>query len=198
MLHDGYGDEVTADELVANYWKWAHKVAGGIVPFDSLTYDDLVQEALIDVWKTAERKPEGVPASYLTKSMRFRMVSVVRGKPMTGGDSTPGPKSRPKETAVDWQDVTASDGEDYGLQHLLEATDVLSAVDWAYHHGEILQHLNALPPEDRAYVHQRFWEGKTDTEIAAERGVSNKYLHTRWNRTVKPKLAASLAHLATL
>ena len=194
MIQDGFGNEVTADELVGNYWKWAHKVAGSMVAPSSLLYDDLVQEALIAVWKVSQRKPEGVAAPYITKAMRTRMRDLVNHRPMTGGDSKPGPKSRPKEISVDWQEVAEEDSS--GFENLLSAADLLTAVEWAYHEGEILQALNQLPEPDRTYVYQRFWQGKTDTEIAAERGISNKFLYTRWHRTIQPKLLESLSYLS--
>lgn len=194
MIHDGFGNEISESELVANYRKWSHAVAGTMVNASSSLYDDLVQESMIEVWKIGLKKPEGVSATYVTKSARYRMLQVVTGKPMTGGDSTPGPKSRPKELILDWQDVAGHE-EDWGLEGLLAASDVLSAVDLAYHQGQILQCLNSLPEQDRRYVYQRFWEGKTDTEIAAEGGLSNKALGTRWTRNIKPRLVEALAHL---
>lgn len=192
MINDGFGNEISESELVANYHNWSHAVAGAMVNASSSLYDDLVQEALIEVWKVAQRKPEGVSATYVAKAAKYRMLGIVQGKQMTGADPTPGPKFRPAEHDVDWQDEATTDT----FQSLLVAADALAAVEWAYHQGEIVQALNALPERDRRYVVARFWEGKTDTEIAAETGVSNKSLGIRWKRTVVPRLVAQLHHLA--
>lgn len=196
MLQDGFGDDLTVDEQVANYRKWSHFMAGKFVNASSLTYDDLVQESMIEIWKVLKKKDQDVPATYLTKAAKYKMISIVQGKPMTGGDSTPGPKSRPKELNVDWQEEP--DEGQWSWTSLLAAPDLLSAVELAYHEGEILKALNELEPRDRQYVYSRFWEGKTDTEIAAELEVSNKYLGGRWKKQVRPKLLASLSHLAAL
>jgi len=197
-ISDGFGDDLTNAEVVANFRRWSYAVAGKTYGSSStIDVDDLAQESMIAMWRVLEKKggKAAVSATYLTQTGSMRMLAVQQGVPMTGGDSTPGPKYRPTGVVVDWNAVVSGD-EDWGFEHLLEAADLLHSVDLAYHAGEIAECLNALAPADRAYVHARFWQGKTDTEIAAERGVSNKMLGTRWKRTIRPVLAERLAHLA--
>lgn len=197
MISDGFGDELTNEEVVHNFRLWTYKVANSFHQTGLVDADDLAQEGLIAMWRALEKKggKAHVSATYLTQTGRFAMIKIVEGKPLTGGDTTPGPRYRPSTVGVDWSDVAAH-GEDYGFERLLTADDLLSAVDWAYHHGEIVECLNSLSPQDRAYVYSRFWQGKTDTEIAAERGVSNKMLGGRWAKTIRPVLVKALAHLA--
>jgi DNA-directed RNA polymerase specialized sigma24 family protein len=190
-LDDGWGDE-TPEQTALRFEHWAHDRAGRMVAPSSQIYDDLVQEALIAAWRTAAEK--GIRnATYITKAARHRMLDVVTGKQMTGGDPTPGPRYRPKEVVLDWQEISAEPGP---MDALLEAADLLGAVEWAYHRGEIGAALSALSPTHRAYVVERFWYGKRDMEIAAEWGVDRRLLNTWWRRTIRPALAESLRHLA--
>lgn len=189
-ISDGYGDLDTEAE-VARFWAWSHAVAGRMVQPSSLLYEDLVQESLIHIWQLIERKGgrDAVSATYLARAARYRMLQVVLGRPQTGGDSKPGPKSRPVEVGVDWLD------EDSPLARL-SAADALGAVALAYHEGEIVAAINALPLAHREYVVLRFWGGLTDTEISARVQTSNQALHVRWKRVIKPKLSEALFHLS--
>lgn len=195
MLNDGYGDDASIPEVVSRFRKWSHTIAGDYTAPSGMVYDDLVQEALIAIWRSLEKKggKANVSATYLTQVARYRMQKVVTGKQMYGGDPKPGPRSRPQTYGVDWEEA-----EDAGdpITRLLEAADVLSAVEWAYHHGEIAKALGALPAAHQEYVVERFWRGKTDTEIAEERGVSNKLIGQWWRRSIRPRLRHELAHLA--
>lgn len=191
MLNDGFGDSLRPEEVVANFEKYAHKIAYEN-HWSRNNHDDLVQEALIEVWEASVRVPDA-SAVYYAKAVKGRLFAVGRqGRPWTGGDSKPGPKSRPIENQIDWQDPEVEDI----FGSLLEATDLVSGVEWAYHHGEFMEALCGLSEDDREYVVRRFWHGQTDTEIAAIRGVTNKALGNRWTRTIQPKLQAALAHMA--
>lgn len=194
-LDQGYGDTDIAD-IVARYERWSHATAGatlgGVGTMHPL-YDDLRQEGMIAIWRALrERGRRADNAVYLTKVARSRMRDIAwSGRPMTGGDSTPGPKSRPATFAVDFEALADEDP----LMSLLEAVDALSAVEWAYHHGEIAQALNGLSEADRDYVVRRFWGGWTDTEVAALRGTSNKVVQQDWARRIRPRIAESLRRL---
>lgn len=178
--------------MVARFQHWSHMVAGSMTDPNGLLYDDLVQEGLIEIWRTAE-KIEDPSAVYLTKAARYRMQDVVTGnRPMTGGDSAPGPKYRPVTTAVDWAEVG---DDDPNWAYLLEAADLLDAVDWAYHEGDILRALDTLRPDYRQYVVLKYWHGLRDVEIEQHMGVSRKVIGTWWSRSIKPALQRELAHL---
>jgi DNA-directed RNA polymerase specialized sigma24 family protein len=180
----------TETQVVADFEKWAHHRAGQMVTRDHHLYDDLVQEALIEIWRV--HKAKGDPSAVLlAQKARYRMLNIVTGdRPMVGGDSTPGPKSRPTTTNVDW-----ANADEVGLEHLLAAPDALEAVDWAYHEGELQAALSALTPEQREYVTLRFWGGLRDVDIEAQTGIGRKVLGNRWTRSIKPILQRELAHL---
>lgn len=192
-IDDGFGDETSA-EVAMRFSSWSHAVAGTMVNASSALYDDLVQESLIEVWRTVEKT--GVTnAVYLTKSARFRMMQVVSGKPMIGGDSTPGPKSRPTTVGVDWDAIESDPEERSSWMNLLAAADMVDAVDWAYHQGEIAAALDALKPTHRTYVYRKYWLGWKDTEIAKEMGVDRRRVVDWWANTIKPSLRKTLAHM---
>lgn len=189
MINDGFCDDLTVNEQIERYRRWAYKVAHS---FDhGPGVDDFAQEGMIAMWRSMERHPDGVGSTYLTKAARYRMLGLAQGAQAFGGDPKPGPRSRPVEGCVDW---TECDGS---WDLLFSGSDLLSSAEMAYHHGEIFQFLNTLELRDREYIFRRFWEGKTDTEIAAELGVSNKYLGIRWKRTLLPKLEKALVHLTS-
>lgn len=198
-LSQGFGDTDIGD-IVARYQRWSHWEAGrtlGNVGTMHPSYDDVQQEGLIAIWHALATKGERVNnAVYLTKAARSRMRDVAwSGKPMLGSsDGKPGPKSRPTTVAIDYDALSDEDP----MMRLLEAVDALSAVEWAYHHGEIAQCLNGLSADDRDYVVQRFWGGKTDTEIAAERRVDKRVVHQNWVRRIRPQVAEQLSRLATV
>ena len=183
-------------DVPARYAAWSHAVAGSMTNASSLLYDDLVQESMIEVWQIAEKKgANGAGATYLTRAAKHRMVDVLLGKrPMTGSDSSPGPKYRPTAVGVDWSAVEQEDdGSDWA--DLLEAPDRIDSQDWVYHGEDFREALDELRPDHRDFVVRKFWQGKTNTEIAAEMGVDKRLLTTWWRRTIKPALQGRLAHL---
>lgn len=196
MISDGFGD-LTPGEVAERFHKWSHKVAGAYVKPSDSRYEDLAQEAMIQIWRVVEKKGSGVSATYLAQAGKYRMQAILSGKQEFGGDPTPGPRYRPSETRVDWQGL-AADGAEDSLGSLLEAADLVEAIEWAYHHGEIAEAINSLPSEHREYVVKRFWQGMTDTEIAAAWGMNQKAVSLRWNRRIKPALTEALAHLVSL
>jgi DNA-directed RNA polymerase specialized sigma24 family protein len=68
----------------------------------------------------------------------------------------------------------------------------LGEVEMAYHHGEIMNALSALPPKQRAYIWLKYWKGYTDTEMKAIFGYRPKTL----GDIAHKKLAEDLMHLS--
>lgn len=181
MISDGFGDALTTDELVENFQRYAHYWAHQTQhrPAD---HDDIAQEAMISVWKAAVRKGTGAASGYYATAAKNAAVGLASGKRrMTGYDGIPRP-SRPEEVEL-------------SPALLLEAPEILAAVEWAYHAGELAEVLSALPEPDHAYVVMRFWYGLNDIEIAAQTGDRRGYWNDRWKRNIKPVLARQLAHL---
>lgn len=146
--------------------------------------DDVMQEARIAVWRAIDKKPADM-RTYLIGTIKRRTTSAVTrqdwtGRPSRQGKQTPDALSaaEPLETAL-----------------LLAAGDLLEAVEWAYHRGEVLDALSRLPLPQREYVYMRFWLGMTEAEIAAVKDTTKARENALWNRTIRPTLAQSLAHL---
>jgi RNA polymerase sigma factor (sigma-70 family) len=200
-IDDGYGNDLSNGEVVAKYWRWSHAVAGRVSNPYAPAYDDVVQESLIAIWRILEKKggKANVSATYLTFAARHRMVDVTMGKPMTGGNSRPGPKTEPPQTqSLDvLLDMGGSEQVGFDLEQVLAAADVLEAVSLAYHEGEIVRAIAGLNERDREYVVLRFWGGMTEMEIAARLQVDRKALASRWARTIRPVLHERLSHLVT-
>jgi DNA-directed RNA polymerase specialized sigma24 family protein len=173
----------TNEEVVAAFRKWAYHLANQKAkPAD---IDDVAQEALIAIWRKLEQKggKANTAASFLADVGRHRATAVMTGAYPLGHDSRPGPRPDPKN-AVHVELMEADGVEDSGGIDTLEMTN------------SIVEALLTLAPEDREYVYERFWEGKSDVEIALDRGVSNKNLSQNWHRRIKPALTLALSTAA--
>ena len=188
-LSEGFGD-LTESEIVANYTRWAHKVANSRrEPFHPL-HDDLVQEALTEIWQVLLRKGTGTSATYLAAAGRHRMDDVLDGRPMRGNPAEGGQTYRPKTVSAEALADAAPE-----VWEQMVAVDALDAVEMAYHHGQILAALADLKPSYRAYVVLRFWGGLRDVDIADRLGTTNKIVGTWWSRAIRPVLRERLEHL---
>lgn len=175
-ISDGFGSHLSTDEIIAELDGWAKHYAASIVPYSDGFFDELVQEARIEVWRKLE-KIEEVNKSYLIQAMKWRMLSAVRQNAKKNG----------KTVAIDFNDLDPS---------LLEAPEALEGVEWSYHHGEMMQFIRTLRPELQEYVIRRFWYDQKDAQIAKDMGVYPSRVSRWWNNQIKPKMAEQFAHLS--
>lgn len=191
-LNDGYGDDLTPEEVVGNFQRWAHTVANTRREPYHPDHDDLVQEALLEIWQVLQRKggKSAVSATYLAMAGKHRMDDVLRGRPMRGNPAEGGQTYRPATVSAE---MVAEAAPDFWEQ--LIATDYLDEVELAYHRGQIMEALVDLKPQYRRYVTLRFWGGMRDTDIAAEMNTTNKVVGTWWSRSIRPVLRERLAYL---
>ncbi len=185
-ISDGFGDRLSTEEIAERLYRVSrHQVAKFHRPSDE-RFDDLVQEGVVAGWKAAP-KATGDPVTYAAVSARRRITDVGTGKAPMLGNETGGPTydfARRPELR-----------EDFELAVGLEAPELLAAVELAYHYDEILRVLSAMPQRYREYVYLRFWLGMTNAEVAAHRGSVVTAEKSLWQRTIRPRLAAELAHL---
>lgn len=154
---------------------------------DGSIRDDLINEARLTVWKVLCEKPDAT--GLLSVATKRRIGELVqRGQRWTGMETKHGhpidPLRRPHETV---------DDEDHPV--VVEAADVLSGVEMAYHEGEILDAIRSLEPRHQAYVILRFWGGYTNPEIAAIQSVGVGNMSRTWTTVIQPALAERLQHL---
>lgn len=74
------------------------------------------------------------------------------------------------------------------LDLITGSAEGVEAVAVGYHHGRVLEAVNALPPGYRDYVIRRFWQGYSTTELQQ---IMSRSVWTR----VKPLLTAELSDL---
>lgn len=140
------------DDLVAvlgDYDRWLHKVANRYLPWDHPRHDDVVQEGRIAMWRALQvhDPSKGSMASWLTTAAERRMKDVAwRDRPTFGHE--------PHRGAVDAPTLSV---EANTLEELVGAMEAITGIEWAYHHGEIMEALNALTPMQRRYIYARFW-----------------------------------------
>lgn len=169
-----------------------------------LRFDDAVQEGRIELWRTFQETGNTEQAT-ARAAMRMKAVALNVGVRMTG--------EAPRDRFTAPQDNDSLDrpvGEFATLGDLIEAADSLDDVEWAYHHGEILEAFNALTPKQQQYVYARFWCGIDMPAGSRNEGVKqakeqNPILRrdVLWtgNKTTvgaKERLAEKLAHLREL
>lgn len=150
--------------------------------------DDLIQEARIKIWQILQERPDAV-TGLLSVATKYRIRELVqRGQKWTGMKGRQGLERDPLRR--EW---TTTDDEEWPL--LIEAADVLSGVEMAYHHGEILDAIRALPLNHQEYVMLRFWGGFTNVEIAAVQEVNAGNMARMWKDSIRPRLGEALHHL---
>lgn len=194
-LNDGFGDALTPAEIVAMHEPLAKTIAYERATSDAPA-EDLAQEARIRIWELAQRKAgqNDDLRGLASVAMRRRVQEVVSRQTWTGyekaGGRTAGadPLRRPRESMDAIIEALGAD--------IFGGADALSGVEMAYHEGEILRALCDLTPQHRTYVFLRFWGGATNPEIAEEMGTTMSMVNNWWNRSIRPALATSLAHLA--
>jgi len=192
VIQDGYGDMVPDEEFVERWVAHAHASADRVVRRNDPRYDDVLQEALIEVWRTAQAHP-GATAPYIAKAARYHAMDIAMGtRPMLSTENTPGPKYRPETVAVDWH----ADRDDAFLDEPVEPSDPLAAVEWGYHQGMLAQVLDTLRPDDREYVVRRFWLDHSVDQISQDLGIDRNKLDGAWRKRIKPRLARALELLA--
>lgn len=175
----GYGDDTALESYLAEQegllaWKAGHD-------------EDAVQEARIAVWQTLAKHPDAT-RSYLDQAATWRIKSVLRGESLTGETRPHGGKdTRPDPLRTDWTTEDAA-VEMAGPEHL-------DQIEVAYHHGEIMQAIAALPELYREYVVLRFWGDMDRHEIGRLLRRNPGNLATTWRTQIQPQLQQSLAHL---
>lgn len=155
---------------------WLLKVAWSLTNEKGLV-DDLAQEGNIEMWRAAQTYDPACGVAlvpFVRSAARYRMLRCVsRGKWFGSSDQRGHTKPPERELNVD---------DDLAIGENIDALLI------AYHHGEIMEALAALPPLQRDKVIRRFW----NDEIVP--GSS------WWNgsKGAKRKLRERLSHLKEL
>lgn len=189
MSGSGYGDQLSPEELIARHELLAYKIANERLAHSMPgEIEDAVQEARIALWEVAQRKPEA-SQKYLNGVVKYRVATHARYPAyVTGAASVQGKQQmRPGEAH------TLDDPDNPVF--LTDASDALDKVLLAYHEGEILQAIGALPDLHKRYIVMRFWGGMTNVEIAAQLDMNIRKIDELW-RSARPKLREALEHLS--
>jgi DNA-directed RNA polymerase specialized sigma24 family protein len=198
-LSDGFGDdrsnldyeEYLLDNERLLKLKAGERMRGSDVASD--IWDDVLQEGRIVQWTVLKKRPSSPPA-YVSAAMSHRIIECLTRGTWTGMTRTHGKPLDPLRR----RDRDSVNDETLGLTEVIEAADLVDDVAVAYHHGEIMSALNALTFTQRSYVFARFWLGKTNPEIAAERGLSTSEIERQWRVNIRPALVEELPHLINI
>jgi RNA polymerase sigma factor (sigma-70 family) len=176
-------------ETLEEYTPWVRRKA---LQFSSSNFptDDLVQEALLAMWKELIKYDESKPPlDYIMKRRAtWRMQDMVGGRPWTTGEST----YRDKGLIHTPQPAGDLTEEYYSLDNSVESyTDV----DFTIYRDDIVDALNKLTPKQREYAVVRYMYGYKHSEIIEHFGYE---AHALVQEIHKEKLRKSLAHLESL
>lgn len=194
-LNDGFGDQLNVNEVLANYDGWLHRRAYQL-SFNVEDREDVAQEGRIAMWKAIGTwdSDKGALPSWLTTHANYSMKECLSRRFWTGqAKRSPGSG----RTAVQQETYSLDkllESPD-GVEHLLEAADMMDAALWAYHQGEIAEALDALSPAQRKYVVLRFWCGVQNGEMKLVYGYDPSALWTSQKNGARLKLRTRLAHL---
>jgi RNA polymerase sigma factor (sigma-70 family) len=199
-------DDRTLEEegdLLADYDRWLHSVANRLSGPADPRHDDLVQEGRVAMWHALRKHDpsKGSLPSWLTKAAEMRMKNLAWGKGQPTGHEA--------RRGVVEAKATASTDEmvEEGVEALLGAVQALTGVEYAYHHGEIMQAINDLSPMQRRYVYARFWLGIEPSSAVPgtvafkkehwpEIGKTHLWAGSTAQVGAKERLATALAHMA--
>lgn len=198
-LRDGFGDDrrdIDYEEYLLDNerllkLKTADRMRSNDVSRD--IWDDVLQEGRIVQWEVLKKRPESTK-QYVSASMSHRITEVLKRGTWTGFERTHGKPTDPLRR----RDRDSTDDETSDVQVVVESSDWVEHVIMAYHHGEIMRALNELTFTQREYVYLRFWEGWTNPEIAAHRGLSSGEMERQWRVNIRPQLAEKLVQLASV
>lgn len=174
---------MSANEVLAGYRNWLYKTATVLLGPAHPDLDDLAQEGYIAMWRALDSydAARGPLPYWLTFKARGRMLDVLK---LWG--------RQPRTVSLD------ADRETGRLVDWLAAPETAGEVEFAYHHGELKEAIDALTPAQRRYVIARFWGGLSDAQMVAY-GVFGYDAHALWSSPVngaRSKLVTALEHLA--
>lgn len=190
----GYGDALTPEEVLARYEQRARVIAYEWER-PHAPREDLAQEARIALWRELVKRQEAgedlaTVQGLATVVIRRAVSNAVVDQRWTGTEYPMGKRRDPIRTDPRDLDAEVRDGL------VLVAADVLAEVELAYHEGEIMAAISAMPEAHREYVYLRFWRGYNDPEIAALTGRGKANVGRTWHSVIRPQLRQRLAHLA--
>jgi RNA polymerase sigma factor (sigma-70 family) len=199
---DGYGDQPTIDETLADYDSWLHHRAHQMLPPTDHRHDDLVQEGRIAMWQAARKHDpsRGALPAWLTQKATWRMQEVLarRGQ-WTGRPSRHAGRNEAQEPVTTSLEALMAPVHEGGRDNQTAAgvvPDVADEAMAAYHRGEIAEALEGLTDLQRRYVLLRFWGDAAGPELKQAFGYDPKALWSRTGRrAARDHLADSLAHL---
>lgn len=217
IYNAGFGDQLSYeqqleilddhDRVLAQYSRWLHWYANLVQKtWAHNEHDDLVQEGRIAMWKAIATydQSRGALATWLITAAKMRMKECIKRDHWTGLPTRYGHGGKVPDEGVT---VMSLMDDDLTLTEILEAADLLDAVELSYHRGEILQAIASLSENQRRYVVYRFWLGWNPTSrqnnggpsLAEAIGVKRPdMLWGEKNRGARDRLRERLLHLETV
>ncbi|MET7363303.1 sigma-70 family RNA polymerase sigma factor [Streptomyces sp. NPDC005562] len=202
-LNDGYGDNLTVDEVLGQYESWLHARAHQMLASTDHRHEDLVQEGRIAMWRALQQHDpaKGALPSWLTQHATWHMHQVLsRGGTWTGkprGASTS--RVEVKVHSVESLDQILHPDADSGRAADTAAggatPDLAEEAMQAYHRGEIAEAIALLSAGQQRYVRLRFVEDLKGAEMKDAFGYDPSALWNSARNGAKYKLRAHLSHL---
>jgi RNA polymerase sigma-70 factor (ECF subfamily) len=147
------GDEGAFRELFSRYAPVAHGLAYRLVRHAQLA-EEIVQETFLSVWRSPERydRSLGSVRSWLLAAVHHRAVDAIRREQS---------QRRRADRAAERLEVVTDDPAD----------ELVAAIDRPQEQKLVREALEALPAEQREVLSQMYFDGMTQTQIAARTGL---------------------------
>lgn len=187
---EGYGDRLSwseIEEIVRRKERFTQILVSERVR-DTNLRDDVLNEVRITIWRVLSKRPDA-PDAYIHAAMKMRITEVMTRGVWTGMEGHRGMEIDP----IRRTDRDSLDDPDWDV--VVRADDVIEKVLMAYHDGEILDAIRALPRAHQEYVVQRFWGGLTHAEIRALATKPLRDYSELWTERIRPRLREQLHHL---
>lgn len=176
--------------LLESFRGWLMTVANRYPPVMPSRVEEIAQEGWIAIWRGAQvlkvrdrdTWPDDV-SQWLKRCAVNRMNTIASSWKRRRDDVY-------MTRLVDFNAAYEDDAWASYLASVALTTD-LGEVEWAYHHGEILQAVNRLPRSQKAYVQRRFWNNWAPTAL----DIYFTNAKETW-RSARNNLRRELAYLA--
>lgn len=177
--------DLTEDEIVSRYQRWAHHMAYVWGGYESTEHEDLAQEALIGVWQSLHsyEPGKGALASYIAKGGKMHLHDCLRRSKWTGSPSLRGFSIRAKPPVPFWFEGLP---EEHPLKEDMALKDFSDSVNLSEH---VKLALKKLTLEQRKYVYLRFWLDMAPGQIEENIDINGRHAWKLIREQLKEELS---------
>lgn len=171
---------------LARHRHTAERAATRIFGVDHGSYDDAVQEAVISIWKTEQKRgPVSEALAYtIAKGRLYNILKSPSG--LTGHERTVVHASKVQVSSID----SVADGS--WVEHSPRLADPVDHATRCEAAADVRSALCTLDPTVREYVHVRFWEDASEQRLSEVTGRAPVTSRKDWRTKYRPAVQRAL------